>query len=594
MYLNHKDLSKYWCLDIEADDLKATKIHIVCATNAATGETLDFVDRETFNRFVDAHQDCFWVGHNAISYDLPTLVRLWGSRLDLGRCIDTLVLSYLYDPQMVGGHGLAAWGERFGLPKIDFHDFSKYSPEMLEYCRRDVELTLKVFKALTKRMRDRGWSERSCKLEHDIRVVLDKQERNGFYFDIPGAQRLREELDKKKAGLETGIYALFPPELVVKNTYQYRTNKDGGNTHHYTRHLEEYPKLTHNADGTYDVWDYQEFNIGSPKQRLDRLLRMGFKPTKKTKAGGPSVDEDSLLGFAQTAKIPEAAAIAEWLVLSGRSNMLGTWLACVDESDSRMRGRVFTCGASTRRMTHSSPNTANIPKAHEKVPYGKESRALWAVHDPQSRRLVGYDAAGLEMRMFAHYLGNREVADLYINGDPHQVNADLLSIDRSTVKNVFYAFLYGAANEKLGTTGGHNARWGKNARGLLIDKTPGLKELVALVQQEQASGLLETIDGGKVRCPSPHAALNYKLQSAGGIVMKQASIFIDERVQEKGLDSLLVGSIHDEGQHDTAVGDAEEFGKLAVQAIRDAGEELGFSVPLDGSFAVGTDWSTTH
>lgn len=92
-------------------------------------------------------------------------------------------------------------------------------------------------------------------------------------------------------------------------------------------------------------------------------------------------------------------------------------------------------------MTHSSPNTANIPKAHEKVPYGKECRALWTVGDPETRRLVGYDAAGLEMRMFAHYLGIPEVAELYINGDPHQVNADLLGIDRSTVKNVFYAFL---------------------------------------------------------------------------------------------------------------------------------------------------------
>jgi DNA polymerase I-like protein with 3'-5' exonuclease and polymerase domains len=245
-------------------------------------------------------------------------------------------------------------------------------------------------------------------------------------------------------------------------------------------------------------------------------------------------------------------------------------------------------------MTHSSPNTANIPKAHEKVPYGKEMRSLWTVGDPETRRLVGYDAAGLEMRMFAHYLGIPEVAELYINGDPHQVNADLLGIDRSTVKNVFYAFLYGAANEKLGTTGGHNSRWGKNARGLLINKTPGLKELVALVQHEQASGLLETIDGGKIRCPSPHAALNYKLQSAGGIVMKQASILLDGRVIEKGLDALKVGDIHDEGQGDVAINDADEYGKMAVQCIRDAGEELGFSVPLDGDYKVGLSWAETH
>jgi DNA polymerase I-like protein with 3'-5' exonuclease and polymerase domains len=209
--------------------------------------------------------------------------------------------------------------------------------------------------------------------------------------------------------------------------------------------------------------------------------------------------------------------------------------------------------------------------------------------------LVGYDAKGLEMRMFAHYLGNRDAAELYINGDPHQVNADLLGITRSVVKNVFYAFLYGAQDPKLGATGGYDKAWGKQARAKLRKGTPGLDRLVTQIQAEyEDGGWIRCIDGGFVRCPSPHAALNYKLQSAGGIVMKQASIFIDREVQRRGIDALKVNDVHDEAQFDCDRRQAEEMGKLAVQCLRDAGEELKFTVPLDGDYKIGDSWATTH
>lgn len=128
-----------------------------------------------------------------------------------------------------------------------------------------------------------------------------------------------------------------------------------------------------------------------------------------------------------------------------------------------------------------------------------------------------------------------------------------------------------------------------------METTPGLERAVREAQEEQqATGWIKTIDGGYVRCLSPHAALNSKLQSAGGITMKVASIILDEACERKGIDHKKVGDIHDEGQHEVAVGDAEEFGKLAVQSIVDAGEDLGFSVPLDGDFKIGTSWAETH
>jgi len=69
--------------------------------------------------------------------------------------------------------------------------------------------------------------------------------------------------------------------------------------------------------------------------------------------------------------------------------------------------------------------------------------------------MVGADLSGIELRMLAHYLSRYDegrYADILLNGDIHQVNADKIGISRKLVKNVTYAFLYGAGDVKIGLT----------------------------------------------------------------------------------------------------------------------------------------------
>lgn len=269
-----------------------------------------------------------------------------------------------------------------------------------------------------------------------------------------------------------------------------------------------------------------------------------------------------------------------------------------------MHGRVMTCGATTRRMIHNSPNTANIPKASKKVKYGTECRSLWQASPGNVE--VGYDASGLEMRMFAQYLNNEAATLLFTTGDPHIVNTRNLQLPDEmrniTVKNGFYAYLYGAGDAKLGRTldpsvqGDAAGTYGKWARSVLEKGTPGLAGLVSDIQDEfrAMGGVLKTIDGGFVRCHSRSAALNYKLQSAGAIVMKKAAIIARAEIRRLGLDARLVGTIHDEGQLDVKPDDAVQVGTVCTQAIMQAGEALGFHVPLAGDYKVGANWAECH
>ena len=605
MYLTHPNLDKFWITDIEADGLKATKIHVVCAINAATGELLTFRDPASYRAFLEADSDTILVGHNFLSYDMPTLRRLWAVDVPDNRIVDTLVLSYLYDPRMYGGHSLEAWGERMKYPKIEHSDWSEYSPAMLERCIGDVNLNLLVFRALTKRMRGRGFSERSCKLEHEIRVVCDKQQDYGFWFDIPGAEELFARLRVEQEALSGPIRELFPPVLVSNGSYAYRTRGDGQPYASFERHLAHYPRLVLSPDQTsYEVFDYQEFNIGSPKQRLEKLLSVGFVPQKFTKKKNPSVDEDSLVDFANSSGIKEAQAIADWLVLFGRANMIGTWLNNVNREDSRMHGRVFSCGASSRRMTHASPNTANIPGVDAK--YGFEVRSLWGVEDKINRRQVGVDAKSIQMRCFANVLPDPNEGQRYWDTDfcpdPHQENADIIGIKRKPSKNVFFANLFGAYPPKLASTAGRSgtkkelAAYGAWIQEQMYTVTPGLKEATEAAKDEwrQNQGFLLCPDGGYVRCPDESAALNYKIQPAEAVVMKLANIKLDKLIDERGWDAHQMASVHDEWQYDVPKNLAEEFGGRASDCIRDAGEELGFRVPLAGEACIGVNWAEAH
>jgi DNA polymerase-1 len=104
-------------------------------------EVHSFIGHEEIRRFFDGFADkSYFVGHNAISFDGPLLHRLEGVLLLLLISVDTLVLSYLYDPGLIGGHSLEAWGHRLKDPKGDFHDWSGYSQEMDTYCQQDVRL----------------------------------------------------------------------------------------------------------------------------------------------------------------------------------------------------------------------------------------------------------------------------------------------------------------------------------------------------------------------------------------------------------------------------------------------------------------------
>ena len=548
-------MSLVFC-DIETDGLDATIIW--CAVCRHNGVSEVICNEEDFKAYVSDREGCTFVFHNGIGFDVPVVERLWNFTFDRTLVTDTLVLSRLADPSRSGGHSLRNWGNILGFPKGDHDDWSQLTPAMIDYCIRDTEVTEAVYKRLQTELQD--FSQDSIDLEHQVQWIIQDQERNGWLLDQRLCHILCAKFKERMNEIESDLQALFPP--IVEERYSEKTGK----------RLKD--KVT-------------VFNVGSRQQVAERLSAKGAVWTELTPTGKPMVDEKTLK---ENSHVPEAAQVLEYLLLQKRYAQVNSWLEHVQD-DGRVHGRVTTNGAVTGRMTHQTPNMAQVPSVNSE--FGKECRDCWIV--PEGRKLVGVDASGLELRMLAHYMGDEEFTNVLLRDDIHTRNQTAAGLaTRPQAKTFIYAFLYGAGDAKIGSIVGGTAGDGNALRKRFLRNTPALETLRERVGQASRKGYLRGLDGRKLWVRSEHSALNTLLQAAGAIIMKRALVLLDDYATQHGIDYKFVGNVHDEIQSEVATEQAEKYGWLAVECIKAAGISFELRCPLDGEYQIGDTWAETH
>lgn len=542
-------------LDLETDGLNPTCIWCVVTKNTEEKEYRVHTTKETLCEALRGSVSV--VGHNLIGFDLPVLERLWGLYIEPERIIDTLVLSRVSDPSKAGGHSLRNWGSRLGFPKGDHNDWSCLSQEMIDYCIQDVKVTEAVYDKL--KIDLDGFSQQSLDLEHQVQRIIHKQEENGWLLDQRLCNELCATFKERMNDIEQELQNKFPP--IIEQRYSDKTGKRLKDKVHV-------------------------FNVGSRKQIAERLSSLGVPFEKLTEKGNPIVDEKVLEGI----DLPEAKIISEYLMLQKRYAQVNSWLEHVKD-DGRVHGRVISNGAITGRMTHQSPNMAQIPSVHSA--YGHECRSCWIV--PENKKLVGFDASGLELRMLAHYMNDEEFTNVLLDEDIHTRNQLAAGLEtRPQAKTFIYAFLYGAGDAKIGSIVGGSSKDGAELKQRFLRNTPALEDLRERVTRASGRGFLLGLDGRKLWVRSEHAALNTLLQAAGAIVMKQALVILDQYASQWGLNYKFIGNIHDEVQTEVLEEHADKFGYLAVECLKAAGIHYNLRCPLDGEYKIGNTWADTH
>lgn len=642
-------------IDVEANALvDPTRIWVVVCKDIDTNQYHIFRETENLDLLKDFLSTCsLIIGHNILGYDLQVLNTLLSIDIEQRKILDTLIVSKLVDYPRVG-HSIESYGIEFGIEKGKFFDFSKYSKSMEEYCIRDVDICHRIYNKYRKYI-DKPEHSSSLRLEHEFQCVVNQLHSNGFAFNVKKAEGLLERVTAELGVLDDQILSAFPPRLKLIREITPKETKYG------TISLTSIPKgmrehiadLTVGAPFSYCTWS--EFNPSSHKQIIGILNEAGWKPVNKTKThleterelarlkytkfrdseldirlkeldnklndlriSGWKVDEENLDTLPATAP-PPSRLLAKRIMLESRRRTLTEWLELTD-LDGRIHGKFYGLGAWTHRMAHQNPNTANIPNefdtAGKKKLYGKELRSLWMA--PKNRLLVGVDAEGIQLRIFAHYIDDPEFTEALVRGkkedksDPHSLNQKILGDvckTRQAAKRYIYALLLGAGPGKLAEILGCTAHEAEEAFQRLIRRYEGFARLKETrIPADARRGYFIGLDGRLVRIPGDtvgsrrHLCMSGYLQNGEAVVMKRATLKWHDKL--KDLDAKLVNFVHDEWQTEAPnnLDICLKIAKMQADSLEEVGKELNLLCPLAGSYwndddkdyTIATNWSKTH
>ena len=479
--------SKLWSIAINCDE--STK----CYT-AYPLSTSDGLLPQALSTLLEAETH---VGFNNISFDAPFLEHKWG--INLPYQLDLMiVLKLMYSKDTLfnidrgiegmpkklwGSFSLEAFGWRLGYHKIEYHNYSNLTKEMIEYNIQDTNLTKELYDWA--KAQEIYPSERVISLEMSTAKYLTRQEANGFRFDINKARELATAMRLEMLKIERELGKKFKPLFLpdgkpkkAKGIHNKRVWLDNSDSFEYWSTVKPYKlSYSHYKNGKvklpkkpikwssaplkmiykrqqseYQPITYTKFSASSRTHiKIWLQHHYGWEPTVFTDKGNPKVDYDTLGSVDYT----EGKLLERYLKLSKDLSQLqtgnGSLINKYNPDTQAIHHSCDTMGTNTGRMAHSKPNLGQIPST-------EEFRSLFIA--PEEYSIVGADLSAQELRVLAHYLypyDNGRYAEAVLKGDKskgtdiHSMNMKAMNLaTRDEAKTAIYAILYGSSTTRIG------------------------------------------------------------------------------------------------------------------------------------------------
>ena len=348
------------------------------------------------------------------------------------------------------------------------------------------------------------------------------------------------------------------------------------------------------VEGEFSRITIEEPSISKRDEITKCLLRLGWKPEEFTETGKPKLTEkgkpvDTLEQVGEFGK-----ALADWYTYNHRLSQIKGFFEHV-RPDDRIAAQCQPCATNTFRAKHRV--VANIPRPTSL--FGKEMRSLFGVRD--DKVFVGADLSGLELRLLAHHMNDKEYIHQILNGDIHTYNLNMGAPylkTRDQSKTFIYMYIYGGGDAKAGKVIEGTTKEGKQLKEKFLESLPALASLIERVQKfAKRYGYLPSIDNRKIFIRKYegdlliHTALNALLQANGSIIAKRSLVIAYDEIKKRGLDANQILFYHDEVAYDSAPECAEEVGQILIDSMRLAGEYYNLNIPIAGEYKLGKDWS---
>jgi hypothetical protein len=368
------------------------------------------------------------------------------------------------------------------------------------------------------------------------------------------------------------------------------------------------------------IWNYRKDANGKFIREKGKLVKTSPKFHDK------GVLCSNLESLGDTVEIVKP--VVRWLSLRNRRSVVynpdkGTgWL-----SNKRLeRDGRLPAGASNITNTHRQKHkiVANIPRTTSYL--GKEMRELFCAREGSV--LVGYDAAGLEARVEAHwcytYEGGVSYAHELLDGDTHSNNARLFFGDdietkegkviakyRDPAKNGKYALTYGCQPSRLADTINVPTQKANELYDSFWDTNTALKgcrdTLAAHWKTGGSKAIKCSLTGHTLLSRSEHSLVNLLFQHTGAIIMDYSLALMDRWLGGiqydcnglpmyiyKGWEVRRVIYYHDEAAWECNESISQEILDMGIRSIIEAGEALKLNVPLDADGSIGQSWADIH
>jgi DNA polymerase-1 len=494
---------------------------------------------------------------------------------------DTMLVSYALDAGSTNeGHGMDALAERWlGHKTIQFGEVAGSGKSFIgfarvpidkatEYAAEDVDVTLRLWRALKPRLPAEGMTTIYETMERPLVAPLARMERRGISIDRDILSRLSGEFAQGMARLEAEIHALVGAP----------------------------------------------FNLGSPKQLGDILFgQMGLPGGKKTATGAWSTSASVLDDLAAEGhQLP--ARILDWRQLAKlKSTYTDALPGFVNPATKRVHTSYALAATTTGRLSSSEPNLQNIPVRNEE---GRKIRRAFVA--TPGHALISADYSQIELRLLAHIADIGQLKKAFADGlDIHAMTAsemfgvpvkDMPGEVRRRAKAINFGIIYGISAFGLA----NQLSIPREEAGAYIrkyfERFPGIRDYIeATKKAARADGFVRTIFGRKCHYPrinasnpserafNERASINAPIQGSAADIIRRAMIRMDEALGAARLDALMLLQVHDELVFEAPLDQIEAtihlVSKVMVEAPLPA---LQLSVPLQVDARAAGNWDEAH
>ena len=609
--------------DIETDGLNPSKIH--CLSYTSDGKEYTTVTHD------DDMRQLLWdakglIGHNILRYDIPVLERLLHMKIK-ARLYDTLPMSWVINYER-GKHGLATFGEEFGIPKPVVTDWTDQDIQVyIHRCEEDVKINWKLWQNLLKRymfiykdkkILDKFFGYLSFKMN-----CAAEAERSGWKVDLKLAQ---DSVDKLKEQQDHKVFELrevMPMRklMSIKTKPKVMTKKDGSVSAHGQRWFDllgvhGYPQ-SYEGDVSV-VRGVDQSNPNSPDQVKDWLYGLGWEPCthkfNKNKETGeekkvPQIRKNGELTPSVQLLIDDNPAVGVLDGLTVIQHRLGIFYGFLETHVNGYVKAEIDGLTNTLRFKHRKP-LVNLPGVDK--PWGKEIRGCLTVPD-EDYTLCGADMTSLEDTTKRHYMKPYDpdyVEEMSRDGfDPHldlALHAGAITQDqidkhnsgevslkslRKNYKVVNYSATYGVGAAKLSRETGMSV--GEAAA--LLDAYWERNWAVKQFAEDQKIRKLD----GEMWVQNPVSKfwhnLRYEKDAFSTINQSTGAYCFDKWVAlYRTKRGNVIGQFHDESINLVKKGEEQEHTKVLIWAIEKLNKELKLNVDLGIDVQYGQRYSEIH